>query len=132
MGACSIIIAREGYSLVTLTEKAAVKVKELIESREDKDRLALRLYVKPGGCSGFSYGLALDYPAEDDNIVEADGVRILIDPMSARYVKGSQIDYKEALMGGGFAISNPNAVRTCGCGSSFRTADDEGAPEECC
>lgn len=117
--------------MVTLTEKAAVKVKEIIENREDKERLALRLFVKAGGCSGFSYGLALDYPTDEDTVVEADGVRILIDPMSAQYVKGSEIDYREALMGGGFAINNPNAVRTCGCGSSFRTADDDGAPEEC-
>lgn len=118
--------------MVTLTEKAAMKVKEIIESREDREGLALRLYVKAGGCSGFSYGLALDYPAEGDTVVEADGVRILVDPMSAQYVKGSQIDYKEALMGGGFSISNPNAVRTCGCGGSFRTADDPGDPGECC
>lgn len=117
--------------MVTLTEKAALKVKEIIEAREDKEQLALRLFVKSGGCSGFSYGLALDQPREDDNIIEADGIKILIDPVSAKYVKGSEIDFKEALMGGGFAISNPNAVRTCGCGSSFRTADDEGDPEMC-
>lgn len=119
--------------MVTLTEKAALKVREIIDQREeeDKDRLALRLYVTGGGCSGLSYGLALDYPNEDDNIIEQDGVKILIDPHSARFVKGSEIDYREALMGGGFAINNPNAIRTCGCGSSFRTADDAGEPDFC-
>lgn len=117
--------------MVTLTEKAASKVRELIAERDEAERLALRLYVKGGGCSGFSYGLALDTPAEGDEVIEADGVTVLIDPMSLRFVKGSQIDYREALMGGGFAIQNPNAVRTCGCGSSFRTEEDDGAPEEC-
>jgi len=117
--------------MVTLTEKAALKVKEIIAAREDKEQLALRLFVRSGGCSGFSYGLALDLPREDDNVIESDGVKIVVDPVSAKYVKGSEIDFKEALMGGGFAISNPNAVRTCGCGSSFRTADEEGEPEMC-
>ena len=117
--------------MVTLTEKAALKVKEILEAREDKEQLALRLYVKSGGCSGFTYGLALDTPRDDDNIFECAGVTILIDPWSARFVDGSEIDFKEALMGGGFAINNPNAVRTCGCGSSFRTADEEGEPELC-
>ena len=117
--------------MVTLTEKAADKVREIIAAREDKEGLALRLYVKSGGCSGFSYGLALDYANEDDHIVEADGIKVLVDPHSAQFVKGSEIDYKEALMGGGFAIHNPNAVRTCGCGSSFRTADQEGEAEVC-
>lgn len=117
--------------MVTLTEKAALKVKEIIQERDDKEQLALRLYVRGGGCSGLSYGLALDTPRDDDNIIEVEGVTVLVDPMSARYVKGSEIDFKEALMGGGFAISNPNAIRTCGCGSSFRTADDEGDPELC-
>ena len=118
--------------MITLTEKAASKVREIISAREDKDRLALRLFVQGGGCSGLSYGLALDYAREDDNVVEIDGVKVLVDPQSLRFVKGSEIDYKEALMGGGFAINNPNAVRTCGCGSSFRTEDDEGDPETCC
>jgi iron-sulfur cluster assembly protein len=117
--------------MVTLTEKAALKVKEIIRERGGDEQLALRLYVTGGGCSGLSYGLALDQPREDDNVIEVEGVTVLVDPMSARFVKGSEIDYKEALMGGGFAISNPNAIRTCGCGSSFRTADEEGEPELC-
>lgn len=117
--------------MVTLTEKAVGKLREIISEREDKDELALRLFVKGGGCSGLSYGLALDHPQEDDNVIEVDGMKVLVDPMSANYVQGSEIDFKDALMGGGFAISNPNAVRTCGCGSSFRTADESGQAEEC-
>lgn len=119
--------------MVTLTEKAALKVREIIEARDDeeKDQLALRLYVTGGGCSGLSYGLALDLPGEDDTVIDSGGVKVLVDPESARFVAGSEIDFKEALMGGGFSISNPNAIRTCGCGSSFRTADDEGDAEPC-
>lgn len=117
--------------MVTLTEKAATKVREIIAEREDKESLALRLFVQGGGCSGLSYGLALDSAKEDDNIVELEGIKVLVDPQSARFVQGSEIDYKEALMGGGFAISNPNAIRTCGCGSSFRTEDEEGESEFC-
>lgn len=118
--------------MVTLTEQAAVKVREIMDEREDKDQLALRLFVKGGGCSGLSYGLALDYANEDDTVVEVDGVKVLVDPQSVQFVQGSQIDYKDALMGGGFAIHNPNAVRTCGCGSSFKTSDHEGEAEDCC
>ncbi len=117
--------------MVTLTEKAAVKVREILDEREDKDQLALRLFVKGGGCSGLSYGLALDYVNDDDTIIEMDGVKVLVDSQSAQFVQGSEIDYKDALMGGGFAIHNPNAVRTCGCGSSFRTEDHEGEAETC-
>jgi len=118
--------------MITLTEKAANKVREIIAEREDKADLALRLFVQGGGCSGLSYGLALDYAKEDDSVLEIDGVKVLVDPQSAHFVKGSEIDYKDALMGGGFAINNPNAVRTCGCGSSFRTEDDDGESESCC
>jgi iron-sulfur cluster assembly protein len=87
---------------------------------------ALRVFVQGGGCSGLSYGMAFEeniYP--QDRIVEADGVRLVIDPTSLMYMAGSEIDYVDSLMGGGFAIHNPNAVSTCGCGHSFRT--EEGA-----
>lgn len=118
--------------MVTLTEKAVNKVREIIAEREDNQDLALRLYVTGGGCSGLSYGLALDYAKEDDTVIEMDGVKVLIDPEAAHFVEGSEIDYKEALMGGGFAINNPNAIRTCGCGSSFRTADDQAENQDFC
>ena len=85
----------------------------------------LRIYVQGGGCSGFSYGMVLDEAADGDQIFEKDGVKVIVDPMSLRYLEGAEVDYKEDLMGGGFAIKNPNATSTCGCGHSF-TADGEG------
>lgn len=112
-------------SVITLTEAATVKVKEFLKA-QNRDDLALRLYVKPGGCSGFSYGMGLDEPRETDSTYEVDGIRVVVDPQSIRFVEGAVVDYKEAMMGGGFAISNPNAASSCGCGSSFRPKDAEG------
>lgn len=117
--------------MVTLTEAASNKVRELLHEHRDEGELYLRIYVTGGGCSGLSYGMSLDEKRDDDHVVDAGGVTVVIDPVSARFLKGCEIDYKEAFMGGGFAITNPNAVRTCGCGQSFHTADDEGAPEFC-
>jgi iron-sulfur cluster assembly protein len=111
--------------LVSLTDAAAAKVAEL-RSREGKDSAALRLFVKSGGCSGFSYGLAFDEKiAEDDRVEQHGGVPIVIDAFSAQYVGGAEIDYVDSLMGSGFAINNPNAVSSCACGSSFNT---DGSP----
>jgi iron-sulfur cluster assembly protein len=107
--------------LVTVTEAAAKKVIEL-RAREGKDEARLRLFVKSGGCSGFSYGLAFDDRLnEGDRLEEHDGVPIVIDSFSAQYVDGAEIDYVDSLMGSGFAINNPNAVSSCSCGSSFNT-----------
>lgn len=116
--------------MVTLTELAASKVHEIMQARGESE-LALRVYVQGGGCSGLSYGMGLDEVREDDQVFESNGVKVVIDPESAPYLTGSLIDYKEAFRGGGFAITNPNAVRTCGCGSSFRTAADAGTAEPC-
>src|SRR5690625_2328141 len=113
--------------MVTLTELASTKISEIMEEREGPP-LALRVYVQGGGCSGLSYGMGLDEIHEDDLVYESRGIKVAIDPQSVQYLQGCEIDYKEALRGGGFSISNPNAVRTCGCGSSFRTADNEGEP----
>ena len=113
-------------SVITLTETAGAKVKEFLESQNRED-LALRVYVKPGGCSGFSYGMGLDEPKESDNTFEVEGIRVVIDPQSFRFVQGAVIDYKDAMMGGGFAITNPNAMSSCGCGTSFRPKEEEGA-----
>lgn len=111
--------------LVTLTEAAAAKVQEL-RSREGKTDARLRLFVKSGGCSGFSYGLAFDdRVADDDRIEDHAGVPVVIDAFSAQYVDGAEIDYVDSLMGSGFAINNPNAVSSCACGSSFNT---DGSP----
>jgi iron-sulfur cluster assembly protein len=114
-----------GELLVSLTEAAAAKVLEL-RSREGKEQAALRLFVKSGGCSGFSYGLAFDDRfATDDRLEDHAGVPIVIDAYSAQYVDGAEIDYVDSLMGSGFAINNPNAVSSCACGSSFNT---DGSP----
>ncbi len=117
--------------MVTLTEQATTKVRELLRERDAEGKLYLRVYVTSGGCSGLSYGMSLDEKRADDHVIEADGVTVVIDPVSAPYLRGCEIDYKEALMGGGFAITNPNAIRTCGCGQSFRTADTAGEAEPC-
>lgn len=117
--------------LVAMTARASGKLKEIIEKQERTD-LALRVYVTPGGCSGFSYGMTFAEGVEEgDAVVDQDGVRIVVDPMSAMYLKGSEIDFVDALMGGGFALRNPNAVSSCGCGQSFRTADQQGTAKAC-
>jgi len=101
------------------TDEAAAKVKSLIEE-EDNDALMLRVFVSGGGCSGFQYGFTFDESVtEGDTVVEKDGVKLLIDPMSFQYLVGGEIDYTEGLEGAQFVIRNPNATTTCGCGSSF-------------
>ena len=104
---------------ITLTEKAAEKVKAAME-KQGKENVGLRLYVSGGGCSGFQYGLAFDSQADGDNVIEAHGVRLLVDEQSAQYVDGSEVDYVESVMGEGFRVNNPNATETCGCGHSFK------------
>lgn len=107
--------------LVTMTDAAVQKVVEL-RGREGKEDAGLRLFVKSGGCSGFSYGLAFDNQlGEGDKVEEHAGVRVFIDAFSQQYVDGAEIDYVDSLMGSGFAINNPNAVSSCACGSSFNT-----------
>ena len=118
-------------AVVTLTARASDKLKEII-AKQGRSDLALRVYVTPGGCSGFSYGMTFAEGAEEgDAIVDHDGVKVVVDPMSAMYVKGSEIDFVDALMGGGFALRNPNAVSSCGCGQSFKTAGDSGTAKAC-
>ena len=104
---------------VTLTDVAAAKVAELL-AQEEIDGLALRVAVRPGGCSGFSYEMFFDADmAEDDIIREFGTVKVVVDPTSADLLKGSTLDYSDGLQGAGFHVTNPNASRTCGCGSSF-------------
>jgi iron-sulfur cluster assembly accessory protein len=104
---------------VNLTDTAVAKVRELIASEEEAG-LALRMAVRPGGCSGFSYEMYFDAAIDDEDIVEEfDDVKVAVDPQSAEMVRGSTLDYKEGLMGAGFAIDNPNVTRSCGCGNSF-------------
>jgi iron-sulfur cluster assembly protein len=117
--------------MITVTEQAGLKIKEMIENEEDKN-VYVRLGVKGGGCSGLSYGLGFDPEKNEyDTELEIQGIKFLIDNESAPILKGVVIDFKESLLGGGFTIDNPNAIASCGCGSSFRTATNAGTPEEC-
>ncbi len=105
--------------MLTLTDMASLKVKELI-SAEGDEALALRVAVRPGGCSGYSYEMYFDKDfTPDDAVLEADGVKVVVDSASAPLLKGASLDYKDGLQGAGFAINNPNATRSCGCGQSF-------------
>jgi iron-sulfur cluster assembly protein/iron-sulfur cluster insertion protein len=105
--------------VITLTDEAAAKVKDLIEA-EGEPELALRVAVRPGGCSGFSYEMFFDTDvASDDLTVEKAGVRVVVDPSSAQLLTDAVLDYKDGLQQAGFSINNPNAQRTCGCGQSF-------------
>jgi iron-sulfur cluster insertion protein len=112
-------VKTESGAMIDVTESAALKVKELIHA-EGNDQLALRVAVRPGGCSGYSYEMFFDSEiAADDNIAEVAGIRVVVDPESAPHLKGASLDYKDGLQGAGFAINNPNATRSCGCGQSF-------------
>jgi iron-sulfur cluster insertion protein len=104
---------------IHLTASAVQKVRDLVTEEENED-LKLRVFITGGGCSGFQYGFTFDeIAAEDDTLIEVDGVTVLVDPMSFQYLAGSEVDYTEGLEGSRFVINNPNATTTCGCGSSF-------------
>ncbi len=104
---------------VTLSDIAATKVAELL-AQEEGDELALRVAVKPGGCSGYSYEMFFDTEVMADDVVREFGtVKVVVDAASAELLTGSTLDYSDGLQGAGFHITNPNATRTCGCGSSF-------------
>jgi len=106
-------------SPIIFTEAAARKAKELIDE-EQNDALKLRVFVTGGGCSGFQYGFSFDEAvAEDDLLIERDGVNLVVDSLSYQYLVGSKVDYREDLEGARFVVDNPNAVTTCGCGASF-------------
>lgn len=111
---------------VTLTDRASSEIKALLEEQA-KPNAALRVWVAGGGCSGLSYGMAIDdaEAEEGDEVLTDKGVKIYIDTMSLRYMTGSIVDYVDDSLGGGFKIENPKAVKSCGCGSSFST-DEEG------
>ena len=109
-----------------VTSSAAEAVQELLTKR-DLDGYALRVFVSGGGCSGFQYGMALENNIRDeDNVYEMNDIKVVVDEISINYLRGATIDYVDELMGSGFKIENPNALASCGCGSSFRTEDDAG------
>ncbi len=114
--------------MITISERAVTELKDLM-STQAKQSAALRVWVAGGGCSGLSYGMALDDgdPEEGDQTFEQDGVKIFIDGLSMNYMEGSTVDFVDDALGGGFKVENPNATSTCGCGSSFKTEGSEGA-----
>lgn len=118
-------------TLVNITPRAAVRAKELLASKGLPEG-SLRVFVVGGGCSGYQYGMALAHEAEDDDtVVQAEGIRILIDAESASLISGAEVDYVEDLMKSGFTIYNPNATSSCACGSSFQAKDGGGQARPC-
>ena len=111
--------------MITLTEAAVQHLQSLIAEKGDATK-GLRLFVEKGGCAGLQYGMTLDMPEEGDEVFEQGGVRVIVDPESLGHLRGSQVDYCDDLTGTGFRLKNPNAVRSCGCGTSFETAAAEG------
>ena len=110
-------------SIVSLTPAAAEKIRGLMA--EDADVSVLRVAIEGGGCSGFQYGLGFDHGAQEgDHAFECEGVKVVVDPFSAPYLRGSTVDYLETIQESGFKIENPNAVSSCGCGHSFQVEDD--------
>ena len=103
---------------ITLTDKAATKIKELLGEQESGAEQALRVAVRGGGCSGFQYALAFDAPKEDDHRFENQGVAVVVDKASMQFVFGSEVDWVDGLQGAGFSVNNPNVVAACGGGSS--------------
>ena len=111
--------AANDQPVLLLTESAATQIKSMRESQPEEKGKALRVYVEGGGCSGLQYGMVFDEARQDDLAVEHHGMPVIIDPVSANYLRGATIDFSDALNGGGFKISNPNAHHSCGCGKSF-------------
>ncbi|MGC8464796.1 MAG: iron-sulfur cluster insertion protein ErpA [Acidimicrobiales bacterium] len=119
MATSQISIGRKP-TVISLTPTAVAKVGELLAQEEGSESLVLRVAVKPGGCSGYSYDMFFDSEVEEDDIVSTfETVKVAVDPASAALIKGASLDYQDGLSGAGFHISNPNAQKTCGCGSSF-------------
>ncbi|MFC0270935.1 HesB/IscA family protein [Metabacillus herbersteinensis] len=117
--------------VVIITEAAAFQIKDMMKEHEEENAY-LRVGVNGGGCSGLSYGMGFDHEVKDsDAVLEQHGIKFLVSKADADILNGTTIDFKQSLMGGGFTIDNPNAIASCGCGSSFVTATNKGKPEEC-
>lgn len=111
---------------VFLTQPAAEAVRDLM-ARKNLEGYSLRVFVSGGGCSGFQYGMALDNQIRDSDLVsEMEGIKVIVDEVSIKYLRGATIDYVDSIMGSGFKISNPNAISSCGCGQSFSTGEGGG------
>ena len=125
-------MVQEAVSIVSITDKAAEKARALLKDRGVEDA-SLRVFVVGGGCSGYQYGMAIAQGREEDDVViEQSGVTVLVDPESAPLMQGAEIDYVDDIMKSGFSIYNPNATKSCACGSSFQTADGSGQAKSCC
>lgn len=111
---------------LTLTKSAADHLRDLLESRDaSPEEQGLRLFIEKGGCAGMNYAMKIDAPAESDEVIEKNGVRLFIDEESLVYLRGAEVDYVDALNDAGFKINNPNAARSCGCGTSFEPTDKD-------
>jgi iron-sulfur cluster assembly protein len=122
--------AAKEQKVLTLSAAAGEKIRALLEQENDPS-LGLRIFVAGGGCSGLQYGMTLDEEQEGDTVIVEDGFRIFVDDMSVSYIVGSEVDYVDSLMGAGFTVNNPNAVSSCGCGHSFKTAEGGGESRSC-
>lgn len=121
----------ESKTPLNITDLAVSELKRIV-AKKGNPELGLRVFVSPGGCSGLSYGMAFESePGDDDVVIERDGVKLVVDEVSLMYIGGSEIDYVDALMGGGFTVYNPNAVKSCSCGHSFDTGADAGTAKPC-
>ncbi|MCC6605687.1 MAG: iron-sulfur cluster insertion protein ErpA [Anaerolineae bacterium] len=121
------LLEQTNVETINLTDAAVAIVKNLLVQKEVPNH-GLRVFVSGGGCSGLQYGMALEAEARPyDHVIERDGVKVFIDPTSMMYLNNATIDYEDSIMGGGFKIDNPNAVSSCGCGTSFKTAGSAGA-----
>jgi iron-sulfur cluster assembly protein len=117
--------------MISLTDQAQNQLKSLMDQQGLSD-LGLRVFVSPGGCSGFQYGMRFEDTVLDGDLVEQrDGIQLYVDEFSAQYLEGAEIDYIDELMGGGFTIHNPNAISSCSCGQSFTSADSGGSARPC-
>ena len=105
--------------MITATESAVKHLRALLESRPPEEGTGLRLMVKKGGCAGMEYAMKLDMPGQRDQVFDQEGVKLIVDPESMGFLDGSQIDYSDSLADAGFKVLNPQAARSCGCGSSF-------------
>ncbi len=125
------MVSTTPQQVVTLTPEAMKQLRDFMEEQGTPDG-KLRVFVSPGGCSGLEYGMSIeDEIDEDDFVFEHDGVQVIVDSFSSMYIEGSEIDYVNSLMGGGFTVRNPNAVTGCACGHSFDTGENAGTQQGC-
>lgn len=109
--------------MISLTDPAIKQLRTLV-SEQGAEGKGLRIFVEKGGCAGLQYGMSLDAAREGDEVIENDGVQVIVDPESLQFLRGSTLDYSDDLAGAGFRLKNPNAARSCGCGTSFEPAED--------